>query len=543
MNPVKSTSKARMKNRAALFLWLAAFAVTSGCGTKANLTDTKHTTPSAEYKALPKDQPVTDSDYPDLFFEIDARAVVGVSAALVEGYLSHALTALRLIAAAPATRSGIWPEIRPKLQTLCEAIPGAALFIEPEGSYYSVEQGYTGLNLADRAYFEPLFAGKEIHGALIYSRSTGKKSVLIAVPAMENGEVTGAVALSVFLDDFQKMVSESLNLPDNYLWYVLSEDGNTVLHPRSDFVFMKPAEQGSPSMAGAVQTILSQDEGYTSYSFSGRKTHILYKKTGFNNWRMILGKIGEQIEEDYMPEAYQILNKLKQSIETELRNMDNNLDALIASFNGRIPPERVARNGFRSLYRDNPYVISCTLIDTDGNLVYIEPPEFYTSEGLDIRDQESFFMMQKNRAPMLSNSFIAVEGFDAISLLHPITDEMGEYHGSVSLLIRPEVMIQELATPIIAETIYQPLIMETDGRIIFDKAFEGTGRMLFLDPAFAEMRNLLELGEIITANKSGHGDYIFTDATSGEKMVNLAVWDTVTLHGAKWRLVISYTPY
>lgn len=479
----------------------------------------------------------------EYFFDIDAMAAVGTSATIIELYLQHALTSLRLIAATPTTRSGIWPEIRPALQSLCNAIPGAALYIQPDGGYYSVEHGYTGLNLSDREYFEPLFRGREVHGSLIYSRSTGKKSVLLAVPSMENGEVTGAVALSIFLDDFQQLISDALDLSPDYLWYVLNEEGNTVLHPRTDFVFMSPAEQGSPSMINAVETITTQDEGYTSYIFGGRNTHILFKKIPFNNWRMIIGKIGERIEDEYMPEAYEILSSLHETINAQLREMDKNLDEMVASFNGRFPPEHIARNSFRRLYENNPYIISCALIDPEGHIVYAEPSDFHPSEGENIRDQENFFMMQKNRAPMLSNSFLAIEGFDAVSLHHPILDGRGNFHGSVSLLIRPEIMIEELSTPFIAETHYEPWIMETDGRIIFDKSFDGTGRMLFLDYRFEEMKDLLALGDKISENKSGQGDYVFIDQEIGERIVKMAVWDTITLHNTEWRLIVSYTPY
>lgn len=476
-------------------------------------------------------------------FEIDARAAVGTSVALIERYLLHALSSLRLIAAAPTTRSGIWPEIRPNMQTLCNVIPGAALYIQPDGGYYSVEQGYTGLNLSDRDYFRPLFNGEEIHGSLIYSRSTGKKSVLMAVPAFDNEEVTGAVALSIFLDDFQELVSQALNLPSNYLWYVLNDEGQTVLHPRTDFVFLSPAEQGSPSMVSAVESIITYDEGYTSYVFAGRNTHILFKKIPFNNWRMVLGKIGERIEDEYMPEAYDILSKLNTTISAKLQKMDNNLNETVEKFNGRIPPEHIVRNSFRLLYEANPYIINCALVDNQGNILIAEPSDYQQMEGKSIRDHESFFVMQKNRMPLLSSSYIAIEGFDAVSLQHPIIDEKGEFHGSVNLLIRPGVMIEELIAPLVAETLYEPWIMEPDGRIIFDKTFDGTGRMLFLDYRFEEMKDMLALGDKISENTSGHSDYVFLDQRNNESVVKMAIWDTITLHNTQWRLIISYTPY
>ncbi len=479
----------------------------------------------------------------NMSYDLDARSALGVTATLTEHYLKHALTALRLIAATPATRSGIWPEIRPALLTLTEAIPGAALYIEPDGNYYSVERGYTGLNLSDRDYFDRLFRGQEVHGSLIYSRSTGKQSVFMAVPVIEQENVTGAVALSVFLEDFQQLITESLDLPPDYLWYVIDEEASTVLHPRSDFVFMNPAEQGSPSLKQAVETIISNDHGYTSYVFAGRNTHVLFTKLDFNNWRVILGKIGEKVEDDYMPKAYEILNSIKNVISKQLKEMDQNLHEAVSTFNGSFPPEHTARNTFRQIYKENPFVVNCALIDVDGVMVYLEPYDFHPSEGQDIRDQENFFAMQKNRAPMLSSSFWATEGFDAVSLHHPILDQDGNFHGSVNLLIRPEVMVEELVTPYIAETIYDPWVMEPEGRIIFDKALDGTGRMLFLDYRFDEKRTLLELGDQITEQRAGQGDYIFTDPETQAKVIKMAIWDTVELHNTQWRVILSYPPY
>jgi len=99
-------------------------------------------------------------------WKLDGRAALGTTVALTEQYLKHSLTSLRLIAQSPATRSGIWPQIRPGLAALKEAIPGAALYIEPDGNYYSVEKGYTRLNLSDREYFGPLFRGEEVQDHL-----------------------------------------------------------------------------------------------------------------------------------------------------------------------------------------------------------------------------------------------------------------------------------------------------------------------------------------------------------------------------------------
>ncbi len=483
------------------------------------------------------------SNQDDPTFQVDVKSSLGATTALIDQYLNHALTSLRLIAAAPTARSGIWPEIRPTLITLQRSIPGAALYIQPDGGYYSVEMGYTGLNLSDRSYFSKLFRGEEIHGDLIYSRSTGKQSAIMAVPIYEAGEVTGAVALSIFLDDLQQLISESLDLPPDYLWYVIDDEANTVLHPRRDFVFMNPVQQGSPSLSRAINYVISQDSGNTSYTFSGRNTQIAFGKLKFNNWRLLIGKFESVVETSYMPAAYETLDHLRESIQSHLNGMDRSLRQMIASFGGQFPREHIARDAFRRFYQDNPYVLSCVIIDPDGTIVYAEPSDFYPSQGESTRHQEQYFLMQKNRAPILSNSFLSVEGYDAVSLQHPILDSRGGIHGSVSVLIRPDVMIEELATPHITETIYEPWVMEPEGRILFEKAFGGTGRMLFLDYRSEGFESLLALGNLLESKTTGQSDYIYIDPKDQQREVRMAIWDTIHLHNTTWRVIVSYTPY
>ena len=73
------------------------------------------------------------------YIEVDARATMGVTISLIETYLQQALTSLRLIAASPATRSGIWPEIKPGLETLRNAEQAnQALLQVAAGAYESL---------------------------------------------------------------------------------------------------------------------------------------------------------------------------------------------------------------------------------------------------------------------------------------------------------------------------------------------------------------------------------------------------------------------
>jgi hypothetical protein len=121
----------------------------------------------------------------------ELRLLLNSFGALGEGYVAGVFRCLKLISATEEARSGEWGKMRTLLATFGESgIKAAAVwFAKPDGSYYTVEKGLTGLNLSDRPYFPGLMAGGEVTGALVLSKSTGKRTVIVAVPVKRQGKI------------------------------------------------------------------------------------------------------------------------------------------------------------------------------------------------------------------------------------------------------------------------------------------------------------------------------------------------------------------
>ena len=79
----------------------------------------------------------------------------------------------------------------------------AVWFVQPDGQFYTVEKGLTNLTLRDRQYFPRLMAGEEITGDLVISKTTGKRTAIVAVPIKKNGKIIGALGTSLAVEGKQ----------------------------------------------------------------------------------------------------------------------------------------------------------------------------------------------------------------------------------------------------------------------------------------------------------------------------------------------------
>ena len=149
----------------------------------------------------------------------DLEMSVSMASHYLDAIFEDTMVSLTLIASTPQAKKGEWEALKPYLLQLKKKLPGVYSYILPNGDYYTLERDFTNLNLSNRDYFLSLFAGKPVKGFPIYSRSTGKKSIFIAVPILNNGKTVGALGISVFLDVLNTRLNHDFNLPLHYTWY------------------------------------------------------------------------------------------------------------------------------------------------------------------------------------------------------------------------------------------------------------------------------------------------------------------------------------
>ena len=471
---------------------------------------------------------------------VGPEMMLGTAAHYVDTIFTNASASLKLVASTPEAKRGDWKGIKPYLEQISEKLPGVYSFILPNGDYYTLDKDFTNLNLSNREYFKPLFAGNPVKSFPIFSRSTGKKSIFIAEPIVVNGKVTGALGISIFLDALNAKLNKDFDLPLDYTWYVLNAKGNTILDKESDFIFMNPLTQGSDSLRKAVTEALKNDSGKMQYQLD-REKHAYYQKLSNRDWWMFLAKQEGKIQTP--PKLKLTLERFVPELQNKLNQIDASMAKEMKQSNVKVENESEIRKLLSAVFDANPTVVDAAYADKKGILRYIEPRDYKNFEGSDISSQEHIIAMRENPQPLFSSGFMSVEDFLSVVIARPLYDNGKQFFGSITLLLRPELFITPMIKKSTVPEDYELWIMQTDGMIIYDQDKKEIGKMLFSDPMYEEYKSLLQLGKTIVSAPEGEGSYIFLSPGLQEKAIKNVIWKTVKLHDREWRVILAYRPY
>lgn len=224
-------------------------------------------------------------------FNVEARVAVAEFRSTVEAELVGDLAALRTLASTREARTGEWDRIKGPLSVLAASIEhdAAVWFARADGSYFTVEKDLMDQNLRERAYFPALLAGRDVVGALVISKSTGKRSVVVAAPVMQDGKMSGALGMSLDMETWSASLERRTAFPDNVVFYALDADGQTVLHRVGNLIFEFPSEQGSPTLSDAVKQMLTEPRGVVHYHFGGSYRTAVFERSPLTGWVFVLG--------------------------------------------------------------------------------------------------------------------------------------------------------------------------------------------------------------------------------------------------------------
>jgi hypothetical protein len=218
--------------------------------------------------------------------KLDPRIGLNAVAALVEHEFECARDGLRTLATNENVGSGDWKRIKSPLAQLANGMPlsAAAWFARPDGSYFTVESGLTDQNLKSRDYFPKLMSGEEVIGDLVVSKSTGKRTAIVAVPVRKEGRVIGALGISVAMEKVAASVEDELSFPKTIMFYALDSHGQIALHRDPALLFEFAAQLEGESLRAAVAEMLSKPEGNVQYEFQGAQRQAFFKRSKVSGW-------------------------------------------------------------------------------------------------------------------------------------------------------------------------------------------------------------------------------------------------------------------
>jgi hypothetical protein len=222
----------------------------------------------------------------------DLQSHLNSFAALAEDHMSGVQRDLKVIAATQEAQSGKWENIKPLLMELGKngIKAGALWFARPDGSYYTTEKDLVNASLRDRPYFPKVMHGEDVAGSLVVSKSTAKRSAVVAVPVKKDGAIIGALGASLDVEEVSAMINSKMGLPQNIVFYALDQNGQAALHRKANLLFAYPSDMGSPSLKEKAQEMISKPEGVVNYDFQGKRT-VVFKKYPVTGWTFALGQV------------------------------------------------------------------------------------------------------------------------------------------------------------------------------------------------------------------------------------------------------------
>jgi hypothetical protein len=269
---------------------------------------------------------------------------------------------------------------------------------------------------------------------------------------------------------------------------------------------------------------------------------VVYCTDAPGGWEVITANTTKQTVDLVFgaPELPPVLLELQGAIQAVLDRMDADLAAAAENLTTAGINSSDTRAILNELCQRHAYVVDCATIDRNGTMLVVEPNAYREFEGSDISQQEQIIRLRQTWQPVLSQTFRAVEGFNAVDLQTPVFGPDGEMIGSVSMLIRPESFLSTLIEPEVQGLPIDAWVMQLDGLILYDPDVEEIGRNLFEDPIYQPFPQLLALGREIAANESGTGAYEFFRTGMSAPVKKAASWCSVGLHDTEWRLVVTH---
>jgi len=495
------------------------------------------------------------AEVPVVFYGIDPNAARRVGDALEKYHLSTDLILndilgfMREVTSNEYAKNGDWEKIKEDFLEDAERndkqYTALYIYIKPDGYYYSHVRNYTGVSLKDRAYFPILERGEEVRGYPIIGWTTGRKSAIFGMPIIKNGELTGSIALSVFLEGLNYQLNKQMTSDKNTLLMAVNGEGMLMLNSQeesllesiNDFVVSDPEH---------FMSVLNENDSGVIVFRQGNTEYLgTYKTNKLTGWKLVYAKrifdlTNEKETVSYKDtEMEQSLSTVLDEILQRINTLEDSLMTISTQFAEveKVPDD--IQTILESLYSQNQDVYNISYINSHGMVEQQIPEGDNRNEGSGISEHPVVEKIHETKKPVISHLIKGSEDFKAMEIGWPVFNINGDLTGTISLMIRPEPFFGEIVSKSLKKEPYEVWLMQQDGTIIYDRDHEEIGQNIFFDEIYDGYDELKELGQKIIDHKEGKGMYTFFE-TGGDRLVGKeAIWKTLTIHEREWKIVLT----
>jgi hypothetical protein len=205
------------------------------------------------------------------------------------------------------------------------------------------------------------------------------------------------------------------------------------------------------------------------------------------------------------------LSTIKTSLQSTFETLDAGLSASATRLATLIGDTARVRSELKELFSDSPeYVLTYAQVSPAGILEVIEPPAYYPMQGSDISGQDHIIKLFSEKIPVLSATFLAVEGFYAVVEAYPVIKN-GQVTGALTGLFYPHQLLDPIIDPLILNQDFEIWMMEKGGTLIWDQDAPDIGRNLFTDPYYDPFPNLkIALEKIVAEDYRGNNLFLLS---------------------------------
>lgn len=236
-------------------------------------------------------------------------------------------------------------------------------------------------------------------------------------------------------------------------------------------------------------------------------------------------------------EIHLLLENVKERVEKAFSSIDVHLQKAAKKLSiGKANPFLI-KETLTGVKSSAPYLASCVYVD-DMGIIKEAVPQDSKAENTDISYQEHVRQVKSQKKPVMSRGFHAVEGYDACAIHYPVMDK-NNFLGSISVLIRPEILLNLVVENVIKDYPVNVWLMQPDGRILYDKDNVEIGKDLFTDDYYKTFSDLQRAGKLIVSVYDGTSEYDFYAKGTKNVVHKKAYWTTLDLYGTQWKIILT----
>ena len=237
--------------------------------------------------------------------------------------------------------------------------------------------------------------------------------------------------------------------------------------------------------------------------------------------------------------AKTLLDDVSTRTAAELKKIDADLSKTAKAVGEGPSPGADMRQALRDLCSGKGYSIDCAFINAKGVMEIVEPEKYRKHEGANIKDHAVVVKVRKTRKPVFSELFTSVEGLQGMAVQYPVFNQKKEFAGSVSLLISPEVMVQESLKNVKPGAGTGIVILQPDGTNVYTSDPSQARLNVLKSTEYKGFHELREMGERIVKEKEGTATYRYVKPGTEKVVKKSAVWKTLPFYDSYWRIVIT----